>query len=73
MKYCSITSQPNLSSIYQDENIKLSVISVLEEIKAAFSGTHFCSLKFVILNFRDILKEMHKLLELYHNYIVSIK
>lgn len=72
-RYRNIMLQPNLSQIYQNEDVKMSVISILEEIKAAFSGTTMQSADFVFNIFKDILMELYKLLELYQNYIAIVE
>lgn len=70
-KYRTIMIQPNLNAIYQNEEIKLNVINVLEEMKASFSVVTVQSAEYVFGIFKEILVEIYKLLELYRNYIVS--
>lgn len=70
-KYQQILAIPNFTEVYQNENVKMCVIRSIEEIKAAFKGTTLRSAQFVFNIFKDILFEIHKLMELYNNYPVN--
>lgn len=70
-KYQQMLTLPNFTEVYQSEGVKMCVIRSLEEIKAAFKGTTLRSAQFVFNIFKDILFEIHKLMELYHNYPVN--
>lgn len=69
-QYRNIMVQPNFNQIYQNEDVKMRVISSLEEIKAAFTGCTPRIAGRVFDVFKDIFTEIQKLLDLYHNYTV---
>lgn len=70
-RYNQLMLQSNLSQIYQNEDVKMKVTTILEEIKAALSGITMQSANLVFDIFKPILIDLHRLLELYHNYVVS--
>lgn len=71
-RYRAIMLAPNLNQIYQDENIRMDVVAILEEIKSALSGVTMQSANLVFTMFLEILMDLHKVLELYHNYIMVV-
>lgn len=68
--YQQMLAVPNFTEVYQNENVKICVRRSLEEMKAAFKGTTLRSAQYVFNIFKDILFEIYKLMELYHNYPV---
>lgn len=72
-KYKSIIMQQNLNSIYQNEDVKYKIISVLEEIEATIEGIHLETAEYIAESLKFIFIDFHKLFELYHNYMVIVE
>lgn len=72
-KYKSIIMQQNLNLVYQNEDVKYKIISVLEEIEATIEGIHLETAEYIAESLKFIFVDFHKLFELYHNYKVIVE
>ena len=71
-KYTALISSPNFQSIYQNEDVKLNIIEILEEMIGCVQGAYASSLAIIFNKLQNIFKHLHTLLDLYRNYVVSI-
>jgi hypothetical protein len=71
-KYMALVTSQNFQSIYQNEDVKLNVIEMLEEMIGCVQGAYASSLAIIFSKLQNIFKHLHTLLGLYRNYVVSV-
>lgn len=68
-----LISHQNFQSVYQNEDVKLKVIEILEELIGCVQGAYSNSLTIIFAKIQGICKELPTFLDLYHNYTVSLE
>ncbi|XP_062563749.1 exportin-4-like [Armigeres subalbatus] len=72
-KYKMLISHQNFQSVYQNEDVKLKVIEILEELIGCVQGAYSNSLTIIFAKIQGICKEIPTFLNLYHNYTVIVE
>lgn len=72
-KYKMLISHQNFQSVYQNEDVKLKVIEILEELIGCVQGAYSNSLTIIFTKIQGICKEIPTFLNLYHNYTIIVE
>lgn len=72
-KYKMLISHQNFQSVYQNEDVKLKMTEILEELIGCVQGAYSNSLTIIFAKIQGICKELPTFLDLYHNYAVIVE
>ncbi|XP_055593707.1 exportin-4-like [Uranotaenia lowii] len=71
-KYKVLISHQNFQSVYQNEDVKVRVIEILEELNGCVQGVNTKSLTIIFSKIQCICNQLPTFLDLYHNYPVIV-
>lgn len=72
-RYNETMHRPDIKVTYQNEDVKLAIIAVLEEVRGCVQGAFFHSSNSLFNNFRVMFLELPELFNLYKNYNVIVE
>ncbi|XP_063703188.1 exportin-4-like [Culicoides brevitarsis] len=72
-RYFNILHKPDLKATYQNEDIKLEVISIIEEVRGCVLGAYNLISSSLFEHFQVMFVELPELLNLYRNYNVIVE
>uniref|UniRef100_A0A336M8C7 Exportin-4 n=1 Tax=Culicoides sonorensis TaxID=179676 RepID=A0A336M8C7_CULSO len=72
-RYFAILHKPDLKASYQNEEIKLEVISIIEEVRGCVLGSYTLISSSLFQHFQVMFLELPELLNLYKNYNVIVE
>ncbi|KAL1394790.1 hypothetical protein pipiens_011705 [Culex pipiens pipiens] len=72
-KYKMLISHQNFQSVYQNEEVQLKVIEILEELIGCVQGAYQNSITIIFSKIQNICKELPTFLDLYHNYTTIVE
>lgn len=72
-RYFTILHKPDLKATYQNEDIKLEIISIIEEVRGCVLGAYNLISSSLFEHFQVMFLELPELLNLYRNYNVIVE